>query len=407
MDKQQLGNQAQNYLHKLCLEIPNRCVGSQGNRTATDFFAETVRGLGYQVEMPEFECIDWEQRGADLSVGYDRFEAYVSPYSLGCQVEAPMAVASNIQDLVNADLADKIVLLRSEIAKEQLMPKNFTFYNPEEHQQIIHLLEEKNPLAIISATSRDPQMAGAVYPFPLIEDGDFDIPSVFMTEEEGNRLAAHTGRKTILTIRASRQPARGCNVVARKNADRQTRVVLFAHIDAKLGTPGALDNASGVVVLLLLAQLLISFESKFAVEIVALNGEDYYAASGEQLYVSRNQDKFADISLGINLDGVGYYHGNSAYSLYDCPKELSSIIHSAFSSYKDIIAGEPWYQGDHGLFIMNHTPALAITSEFFNEILSEIAHTPKDTPSLIVTTKLVDVAIGLRDLLIAMDHTAS
>jgi aminopeptidase YwaD len=404
MDRQQLENQAQNYLHKLCLEIPNRCVGSQGNRTATDFFAETVRGLGFQVEMPEFECIDWEQRGTDLSVGNDRFEAYASPYSLGCQVEGALSVISTISELEIADLTRKIVLLRGEIAKEQLMPKNFTFYNPEEHQRIIRLLEDKNPLAIISATSRDPQMAGAVYPFPLIEDGDFDIPSVFMTEEEGDKLAAYTGRATSLTIRAARHPARGCNVIARKNADRQTRVVLFAHIDAKLGTPGALDNASGIVVLLLLAQLLKSFESKFSVEIVALNGEDYYAASGEQLYVSQNQDKFADISLGINLDGVGYYHGNTAYSLYDCPKELANIIHCTFSSYMDIVAGEPWYQGDHGLFIMNHTPALAITSEFFNEILIEVAHTPKDTPNLIVTTKLVDMATALRDLLIAMDQ---
>ena len=404
MEIQQLEKKSQDYLNTLCLEIFNRCVGSRGNRIATDFFAETMRALGYQVETPEFDCMDWRQQGADLSVGNNRFKAFVSPYSLGCKVDAPLVSVSTIDELEMANLSNKIVLLRGEIAKEQLMPKNFTFYNPEEHQQIIRLLEDKNPLAIISATSRDPQMAGAVYPFPLIEDGDFDIPSAFMTEEEGNKLAAHTGRATSLAIRASRQPARGCNVIARKNADRQTRVVLFAHIDAKLGTPGALDNASGIVILLLLAELLKSFEGKNAIEIVALNGEDYYAASGERLYVIQNQDKFADISLGINLDGVGYYHGNSAYSLYDCPEELATIIHSTFSPYKDIVAGEPWYQGDHGLFIMNHTPALAITSDLFNEILTEIAHTPKDTPSLVVPSKLVQVASSLRDLLFALDQ---
>jgi len=30
-----------------------------------------------------------------------------------------------------------VLLLRGEIAKEQLMPKNFTFYNPDEHKRII------------------------------------------------------------------------------------------------------------------------------------------------------------------------------------------------------------------------------------------------------------------------------
>lgn len=407
MENQQLENKAQDYLNKLCLEIPNRSVGSQGNRIATDFFAETMRSLGYQVEMPEFTCMDWKQEGADLTVGNDTFKAFISPYSLGCQVKGSLAVVSKIPELEIVDLSAKIVLLRGEIAKEQLMPKNFTFYNPEEHQQIIRVLEQKNPLAIIGATSRDPQLAGAIYPFPLIEDGDFDIPSVFMTEEEGNRLAMLSGNEASLSIRASRQRACGCNVTARKNDDRRKRIVLFAHIDAKLGTPGALDNASGIVILLVLAELLKSFESKYAFEIVALNGEDYYAASGEMLYLSQNQGKFADITLGINLDDVGYYNGQTAYSLYDCPEELATIIHNSFLPYTDIINGEPWYQGDHGLFLMNQTPALAITSDLFNEILTEIAHTTKDTPSLVAPRKLVHAAQALRDLTLAMEQYAS
>ncbi len=44
------------------------------------------------------------------------------------------------------------MLVRGELAREQLMPKNFPFYQPEEHQRIIHLLEAQKPLAIIAAT---------------------------------------------------------------------------------------------------------------------------------------------------------------------------------------------------------------------------------------------------------------
>ena len=40
-------------------------------------------------------------------------------------------------------------------------------------------------------TDRNPELVGALYPFPLFEDGDFDIPSVFMTGDEGLRLAKH------------------------------------------------------------------------------------------------------------------------------------------------------------------------------------------------------------------------
>jgi aminopeptidase YwaD len=75
-----------------------------------------------------------------------------------------------------------------------------------------------------------------------------------------------------------------------------------------------------------------------------------------------------------------------------------------FSAQTGIVEGEPWYQGDHGLFVMNQIPALAITSESFVELLKEIVHTPKDVPEIVDTSKLVDVALALRDLLMALDQ---
>ena len=171
------------------------------------------------------------------------------------------------------------------------MPKSFTFYNPDEHKHIIRLLEEKKPQAIIAATSRNPEMAGAVYPFPLIEDGDFDIPSVYLTEELGVELANHAGEHISLDIRAQRTPAKGCNVITRKG-DGTNRVVCFAHIDSKQGTPGALDNASGVTILLLLGELLKDFEGSLGVELVALNGEDYYSNPGEMQYLEPQPKPF-------------------------------------------------------------------------------------------------------------------
>jgi len=55
------------------------------------------------------------------------------------------------------------------------MPK-ISLLQSDEHQHIIHLLETKAPRAIIAATTRDPQMVGAMYPFPLFEDGDLIFP---------------------------------------------------------------------------------------------------------------------------------------------------------------------------------------------------------------------------------------
>jgi aminopeptidase YwaD len=407
-----LSEKAKSYLQRLCMEIPSRRVGSGGNRAATDFFAGLVASFGFATESPEFDCMDWCQDGVDLVADGASFpqegvrstyEAFASPYSLGCRVRAPLVIASTVEELETMAVSHAVLLLRGDLTREQLMPKNFPFYNQDSHKRIIQLLETKGPRAIVAATSRDAEMVGGgVYPFPLFEDGDFNIPSVYMTEEEGNRLAAQAGQEISLEIRAERIPSRGCNVIARKGAHAQ-RVVLFAHIDARMGSPGASDNASGTIVLLLLAELLADYHGHLGIEIVAVNGEDYYSNPGEQLYLRANAGRFEEIALGINVDDVGYYRGKVAYSLYDCPSAMADSICRVFSGYKDLVEGEPWYQGDHGLFLMNRIPALAITSEQLAELMAEITHTPKDKPEVVDANKLVMVAFALRDLLLHLD----
>ncbi len=402
-----LAEKADDYLRRLCVEVPSRSVGSPGNRASTEFFARTVASFGFGTEYRAFDCIDWSHGKVHLEADGEPFEACVSPYSLGCQAKAPLAVTSTVEELAASKVSEKILMLRGEIAAEQLMPKNFTFYNPDHHKRIIGLLENRAPRAIIAATSRDPQMAGGVYPFPLIEDGDFDIPSVYMTEEDGARLARHAGRKVTLDFQAERLPAKGCNVVARKGKDSGRRVVVCAHIDAKKGTPGALDNATGVVVLLLLAELLQDHSGKLGLEIVALNGEDYYSAPGEMQFLKDNEGRFDEIILAINMDGAGYHQGHTAYSLYGCPAEIAGAIRRVFSAQEGMIEGEPWYQSDHAIFVQQQRPALAITSDRFDELWAYVAHTARDKPEIVATGKLVDIAQVLRDLLLDLDGVLS
>jgi aminopeptidase YwaD len=183
METEILYQKSVSYLKTLCEDIKDRSVGSAGNRQATDFFNKEISSFGWKSETSELKVVDWEDGGATLHAEDISFKVSVSPYSLGCNVKEELNSISKIEELERADISGKIILLYGEIAKEQLMPKNFVFYNPEEHQRIIALLEEKKPAAIVSATGRNVALAGGVYPFPLIEDGYFDITSVYMTEE--------------------------------------------------------------------------------------------------------------------------------------------------------------------------------------------------------------------------------
>jgi len=400
MEPGQLYQKSLSYLKKLCEEIPERCVGSEGNRMATRFFEKEISSFGWDTEMQEFDAIDWEDGGAILRSDDERFEVFVSPYSLGCAVEAQLVSASSVQELTQPEMSAKILFLYGEIAKEQLMPKNFVFYNPEEHQQIISILEKGRPKAIICATGRNAALAGGVYPFPLIEDGDFDIPSVYMTEDEGRRLLPYVGKTVELQSISKRIPGKGYNVVARKGKHLGERIVITAHIDAKKGTPGAIDNATGVVVLLLLGELLNNYEGDRLIEMVAFNGEDYYAVPGQMLYLFKNQDRFNEILLNINIDGAGYKEGKSAFSFYGLPEEIEKNANDVLSKFNGITEGVQWSQGDHSIFTQNGLPAIAVSSEWFTENIDsqEITHTPKDNIEIVDCQKVVEIAEALNIL---------
>ena len=159
MEPDQLNAHAAEILQTLCVDIPTREVGTAGNRRAADYFADTIARYNFETRRQEFDCLEWIHGDAELSVDGESFQIEVSPYSLGCSLNAPLETVETAAELASVDLKDKILLLHGEIAMQQLMPKYFPFYNPEHHQEIFHLLEEKAPLAIISATSRNPEVA--------------------------------------------------------------------------------------------------------------------------------------------------------------------------------------------------------------------------------------------------------
>lgn len=405
MTTQNLVTKSTEYMHKLCAEIKNRSVGSEGNRQATQFLYETLSALGWNTEAREFTAMDWTSRGASLEVEGQPFEVSSSPYSNGCDVKSELVGASTLQELESTEVTNKVLLLHGELAREQLAPKNFVWFNPEEHQKIISLLERGKPGAIVCATGRNAAIAGGVYPFPLIEDGDFDLPSVFMTEEEGRKLLPLLGKTARVISRAERITGNGFNITAWKGNPHKNRVVVSAHVDAKKGSPGAIDNATGVTVLLLLAELLKDYSGETLVEIAAFNGEDYYAAPGQMLYLERMQERLDEVLLAINIDGAGYKDCNSSFSFYGLPDEIQKAANQIIQESEGIEEGPQWYQGDHSIFIQQGRPAIAITSKWFTENMDdqEITHTSRDNLSIVDFSKPVVIAEALAKLIQKID----
>ncbi len=398
----ELAVKAESYLETLCAAAPHRRTGSPGNREATDTFAQTIQGFGYEVDTTPFSCLDYVPGEVSLTSGGDPFEVHISPYSLGCDVAAPLVVVSTLEELERADCSGDILLMAGPLCAEQLTPKCFPFYNPESHRRIVSLLEWRKPAAIISATGKNPEQAGALDPSPLIVDGDFDIPNVFCTESMGETLAGMAGCIFRLKIDARRLPSKASNVVARRSWRAARKMVFTAHIDAYAGSPGALDNASGSVVLLLLAEMLSEHTGHHTIEIVALNGEDHYSAGGQIDYLERYGSELESVLLALNVDGVGFERGRSAYSFYGCPPGIEERARNVFGGSEELVQGDPWFSGDHMIFAQAGVPAVAFTSEFASELMTTVIHTPLDGRDLVDPKKLVGLAGTLATLLRAL-----
>jgi aminopeptidase YwaD len=393
-------SKASSYLNALCGVEPNRRTGSPGNQEAADFFANLVKKFDYRVDTTPFPCLDYISGNASLESAGISYDIAVSPYSLRCDVTAELVSVTTVDELENCDCQGRILLMQGAICAEQLMPKNFVFYNPEHHQRIYALLEEKQPAGIVTATEKNPDLVGALYPYPLLVDGDFNIPNVYCTAQVGQDISRKSGDLFRLMIDSERLPSQANNVVARKNLEADQKIVLTAHIDAYENTPGASDNASGTVVLLLLAEMFMDFRGEMGIEIVAINGEDHYSAGGEMDYLDRYGEDLGRIRLAINIDDVGFKVGGSAYSFYGCPPNIQNKARLAFEEFPGVVPGEPWFNGDHMIFVQNNVPAIAFTAENVLDLMATITHTSRDTPEILDPAKLVEVARALKSFIL-------
>ena len=204
-----------------------------------------------------------------------------------------------------------------------------------------------------------------------------------------------------VVAKTHRIPSKGINVLGRKGPVAARKITITAHIDAKQGSPGALDNATGVTVLLLLAEALKNYEGPHQLELIALNGEDDYAVPGQLTYLAAKKGDFSDILLNINIDGVGLHQGKTAVTLFNLPTAYQAWATAALVQQTGVEEAAPWFQGDHSLFLQQGVPAIAFSSDWLLKQAQNqnITHTERDNLSIVAPYKLVELSTMLATFL--------
>ena len=86
------------------------------------------------------------------------------------------------------------------------------------------------------------------------------------------------------------------------------------------------------------------------------------------------------------------------------PQTIQQSLKKILLGFPELHEGEPWFQGDHMIFVQQQVPALALVSENFLHITSAIAHTEKDTVDLVNPHTLAVTAIALHQIITELCH---
>lgn len=382
------------HLRTLSERIGERPGGSPANHEAARYISQIFQTAGWQVEEQSFYCPAWVDRQTTLTLNGRPLEAEANAYSPPCEVTGPIVAASTLAELEQVDLNGKIGVLFGDLCQSSLSPKAW-FLKSEKEDRLIKILEEKQPLALLTVQS---DMHGLER---LIEDWEFRIPSATVSTDAGLALLKQDGATVKLRIDSVQTKSKTANIVAR-SAVATERVVLCAHYDTKIDTPGAYDNGSGVAVLLTLSQLFKPGDYPFQLELVAFANEEYLPI-GDDEYLRLNGEDLDDIIAAINIDGVGQVLGSNSITMISSSGEFEDAVQQISSDYPGLVWVDPWPESNHSTFAWRGVPSIA----FGTSGGVRLQHRPMDTIEWIDPAKLKPVVelIGAILVLLKDKHT--
>ncbi|MBX3059130.1 MAG: M28 family peptidase [Anaerolineae bacterium] len=367
------------HLQHMAGEIGPRYGGSPGNQAAAAYIEQVFRRAGLDVEVQDFAMPAWVDNSAELWLDGERLTAVPNTFSPPCEVTATAVPACTLAELERVNITGRIVILYGELTKNCLSAKAW-FLLSDAEKRLIDLLEAGRPQAVITVQTRPGDLER------IVEDAEFILPSATVDALTGAMLLTNPNAALRLRIDTVRSDGRAANIVARKPGTSGQKVVLCAHYDTKVDTPGAFDNGSGTAVLLTLAQRLSQQATRHTLEFVAFSNEEYLPL-GDDEYVRRGEGEFGRMVTAVNIDGVGQTLATNTITMLAHSDAFQSHITNILQDFPGLHWVEPWYASNHYTFFSRGVPSIALCS---NGGLNHI-HLRADTLDWMSAAKLTEV----------------
>lgn len=222
-------------------------------------------------------------------------------------------------------------------------------------------------------------------------------------------------------------PVRNIAVVRQGIDPAQPSIVLGAHYDSVIGTPGADDNASGVAAVLELARLLKDFSNRRTIHFVLFPHEEppyfYTQQMGSRRYAKRMNEEDRKVQVMLALEMLGYA-GERMSQAYPFPFLRWLRGYPKYGNYIALVGNirsmrmvarvkeqmrrvctvgveslsapgflPPLFLSDHSSFWRYGFPAIMVTDTAF--LRNPNYHLPSDTADTLNYSFLADVVYGL------------
>ena len=224
------------------------------------------------------------------------------------------------------------------------------------------------------------------------------IPVLAISQETGHRLRnlmAETNVEMTVAVRETAQISR--NVIAELPGTGEGVVVVGAHYDTVPQVIGANDNASGIGVMLSLADDLAGSPFPFTLRFIAFGSEET-GLNGSRHYVDGlSSEELNEIKAMVNLDVVGSGEALRVTGdrwLTNHVTNTGAMDGIAVTVSRDLRGGS----SDHASFRDAWVPVI-----FFHADDTSRIHTPQDTTEFINPSLLGDTALLVLNLLESLD----
>ena len=212
-------------------------------------------------------------------------------------------------------------------------------------------------------------------------------------------------------------------------------VIIGAHYDSVLGSPGANDNGSGVASLLEISRLLRRTGNARTIRLIAFTNEEppffLRRDMGSRVYASRARQKKENIVGMLSLETMGYYSEAPNSQEYPFPFSFfypdtanfigfvgnirsRRLVQSCLAAFRrttlfpsEGTAAPGWMTGigwsDHWSFWREGYRGIMVTDTAF--FRNENYHTRQDTPEKIDYNRLARVTKGLAEVVTELANT--